>query len=222
MAKIVLLKAEDLSEWIQKQPLWSRDALRRLVLVPFNDDDKTAITNNLKQSHGIKTGVEEDIKDFTDENFKTESSSTTPKTLLCAIGPSKHVNRLADDQVMQFATDGITLIYGDNGSGKSGYCKITKKLCRTLVRDHLLGDVFKEGVSPKAEVTVRYQVAGVEPTEEVWIDGNQPPEPTSRLTVFDAKCARLYVDKENKIEYLPAEIELVQLSSPQDLVQFVS
>ena len=202
------MKAEDLSEWIQKQPLWAKDALRRLALTTFNEDDKTAIINNLKQNYNIETGIEADIKDF--ENYNTETSAATPKTILCAIGPSKYVNRLANDQIMKFATDGITLIYGDNGSGKSGYCKITKKICRTLVRDHLLGDVFKEGESPKAEVMVRYKTEGEEPTEQLWIDGNEPPEPVSRLTVFDAKCARLYVDKENKIEYLPAEIELLQ------------
>ncbi|CAM3469935.1 AAA family ATPase [Legionella longbeachae] len=204
------MKSENLSDWIQKQPRWAKDALRRLALTTFNDDDKAAIINNLKQDYNIETGIEADIKDFTEENYNTETSATIPKTILCAIGPSKHVNRLADDQVMEFATDGITLIYGDNGSGKSGYCKITKKICRTLVRDHLLGNVFKEGESPKAEVTVRYKTEGEEPTEQVWIDGNEPPEPVSRLTVFDAKCARLYVDKENKIEYLPAEIELLQ------------
>ena len=210
MAQIILLRAEDLSDWIQKQPLWARDALRRLALATFNDEDKATILNNLKQSQGINTGAVSEALDFTDENFKTEVSATTPKTLLCAIGPSKNVNRLADDQVMEFAVDGITLIYGDNGSGKSGYCKITKKLCRTLVPDMLLGDVFKKEVSPKAEVKVRYKVEDAEPAEEVWIDGNQPPEPVSRLTVFDSKCARLYIDKENKIEYLPAEIELLQ------------
>jgi hypothetical protein len=200
----------DLQCWIQSLPLWSSDALRRLTFGNINDEDKKVIINNLKKDNNIETSIEVDAKDFPQENFKIELSDSTPKTILCAIGPSKHVNKLADDQIMKFAIDGITIIYGDNGSGKSGYCRITKKLCRTLVRDDLLGDVFKQGISPPAEVTIRYKVADAELIEEVWIDGNKPPEPISRLTVFDAKCARFYVDKENKIEYLPAEIELVQ------------
>lgn len=200
----------DLQLWIQNLPLWSRDAIRRLIYGNINDEDKKNIINNLKKINNIETFIEIDAKDFPQENFKTQLSESTPKTVLCSIGPSKNVNRLAEDQVIQFAINGITLIYGDNGSGKSGYCKITKKLCRALVRDDLLGDVFNKSVSPPAEVTVRYQVSGEEPIEELWIDGNQPPESISCLSVFDAKCARFYADKENKIEYLPPEIELVQ------------
>jgi len=32
-----------------------------------------------------------------------------------------NLGRIAPDQKLSFATEGITLIYGDNGSGKSGY-----------------------------------------------------------------------------------------------------
>ena len=42
----------------------------------------------------------------------------------------RHVNALAPDQRLTLHRVGLTIIYGDNGSGKSGYARILKKVCR--------------------------------------------------------------------------------------------
>ena len=37
---------------------------------------------------------------------------------------------LAREQTLEFQPAGLTVIYGDNASGKSGYARILKKVCR--------------------------------------------------------------------------------------------
>jgi ABC-type cobalamin/Fe3+-siderophores transport system ATPase subunit len=64
----------------------------------------------------------------------------------------ENLNRLAANQQLRFALNGLTVIYGDNGSGKSGYARIAKKLCRSLAPTDLIGDVFKAGKKPPAMV----------------------------------------------------------------------
>jgi hypothetical protein len=41
------------------------------------------------------------------------------------------------------------------------------------------------------------------------IDGNAAPEALSRIMVLDEASARIYVDKQNEITYLPREIEVI-------------
>ncbi len=204
------IRKKNFYDWVAtEQPLWARDALRRLALDEPYEKIKKEVLINLKKEKGISIPDKTDLIDFTADHFKAELPSDNPKTLLCSIGPSKHVNRLADDQVMKFALDGVTLIYGDNGSGKSGYCRISKQLCRARVPEDILDNAYKDGKPEKAEVIVKYQCGDDAPIETKWIKETDPPEPLRRLTVFDAACARFYVDKDNKIEYLPAEIELL-------------
>jgi hypothetical protein len=204
---------QDLFAWTEKQADWARDALRRHACAlnfELGADDKAQVFRRMRQAAGIADeGVCESVP-FAAEHFKSSASAGT-RTLLVSLGPVKNLARLAPDQRLSFALDGITLIYGDNGSGKTGYCRITKKACRSLTADDLLGDVFKEGKKPPAEVVIRYRRDGEKDvTEEHWTDGTPPPAAIAGISVFDARNARLFVDAENRIGFLPREVALLE------------
>src|SRR5260370_25630338 len=111
---------------------------------------------------------------------------------------------------MRFATNGLTVIFGENGSGKSGYARAAKKMCRSLSKDDLLGNVCATGTKAPAEILVRYQVDDATVSEVTWTDGTATPQPLANIAVFDSQNARLYVDRENRISYLPPDISLLQ------------
>ena len=137
-------------------------------------------------------------------------AATAPVTILGSIGPLKNIDRLAADQPpLQFAVKGITLIYGANGSGKSGYCRIAKKVCRCLHDVSLRGNVFDPVAAGPREIDLVFRV-GENPKRSVaWSDGSDPPPELARISVFDSDAAGLYVDTERKIEYLPFELSLM-------------
>lgn len=207
MAEVGLL------EWADKQHDWIRDALRRHAAQPsfiLDEENKSAVAARVRHVGGFVSDEPPTCSPLATEHLKA-SSSNEPRAVLCSLGPVKHLNRLAEEQQLRFATDGVTIIYGDNGSGKSGYCRIAKKLCRSLTADDLLGNVFEIGVKPPAEVLVRFLEEGAtEPTPITWKDGTQPPAPIARISVFDSANARLYVDKQNRIGFLPAAIALLE------------
>ena len=174
-----------------------------------------ALTRNLGASQGARRGRDRQQRNLRAHSFferRPEGERERgPRTLLVSLGPIKNLARLAPDQKMRFALNGVTLIYGDNGTGKSGYCRITKKLCRSLTTEDLLGDVFTKGAKLPAEVAISYLDEGEsDPINEVWTDGTPPPAGLSSISVFDAKNARLYVDAENKVGFLPREIGLLE------------
>jgi hypothetical protein len=141
-----------------------------------------------------------------------DAASNAPRTVLASLGAVCNVDRLASDQPpIRFAVSGITLIYGPNGSGKSGYCRIAKQLCRSVHRDELRGSVYDKAASARPEVAVSFRVGddGEPKVEQVWREDDPPPPELARISVLDAASARIYVDKERKIEFLPYELDLL-------------
>ena len=201
-----------LLEWTNIQAEWARDALRRQALSGgrLSDNDKAEILAGLKHTVGFKLDPPPAFEHLNDAHL-AGAKTTAPRVTLYSLGPVENLNRLAAHQQMPFAIDGLTVIYGDNGSGKSGYARVAKKLCRSLHKDELLGDVFSKDKQSPAKVHVRFHVEGdKDPIEFDWIDGDVPPEPLSMLSVFDSQNARLYVDKQNQISFLPTEISLLE------------
>jgi hypothetical protein len=205
--------AGGLVEWSDKQGDWVRDALRRHAQqanFSVTPEDKNHIRKGVRLASGYALDQVADYAPLSSGHLKS-ANAKEPRTILCSLGSVRNLNRLAEGQMLKFALNGLTLIYGDNGSGKSGYCRITKKLCRSLTSDELLGNVFEAGTKPPAEVQVRFMEDGAAaPQEIVWTDGMPTPQTISRISVFDSANARLYVDKQNRIGFLPAEIAILE------------
>ncbi|MGJ5134354.1 hypothetical protein [Bradyrhizobium oligotrophicum] len=196
--------------WSEDRPEWQRDALRRIAVSgQITETDRDAIYARLRHAHEI--AVESDLActPLAADHLPPVTDTVEP-TLLCSIGPVSNVDRLAADQQLRFGVDGITLVFGDNGTGKSGYARIAKKMCRARVVDELRGNVFAEQASPAAAARFRFCLPGdEEPQDADWIDGDAAPEALSHIMVLDEASARIYVDKQNEITYLPREIEVI-------------
>ena len=164
--------------------MWQQNALRRIAQTScLRDDDVEEVRRNLYIACGLVNGDSSALRPLTGDDIPVERTAG-PRTILHSIGDIRHANRLAEGQILRFAVDGITLIYGDNGSGKSGYCRIAKKLCRARATDPILGNVFAELTESRPEAKLRFQIEGSEIQEASWQDGEPATGATSRISVF--------------------------------------
>ena len=203
---------EELLAWSAGRLPWQQDALRRLAMQgELTADDLLALQLQIEQAAGLP------VKDVPEpvplaEEHLNQAASNNPRTVLASLGPVRHVDRLSSDQPsLRFAINGITLVYGANASGKSGYCRIARQLCRSLSPVDLRGNVYDAGAPVPPEVAVAFRVGGDDqPKEELtWYADQDPPEELSRISVFDTASARVYVDRERRIEFLPYELDLM-------------
>jgi hypothetical protein len=185
-----------LVSWIDKQADWVKDALRRHALLPNHELDvaaKSEIMRRVRASCDIPQDGDCTVAPIEAAHLDPHEGGT-PGALFVALGPVKNVARLAEGQRLSFALNGITLVYGDNGTGKSGYCRIAKKLCRSLTKEDLIGDVTVAGNKPPAQAQVDHRARDQqEPTSVTWTDGTTTPPEIASISVFDSRNARLYV-----------------------------
>jgi hypothetical protein len=120
-------------EWSIKQPLWQRDALRRLActhhLTSADLDDLFALCKMPDVgSAGLPVA-----RPLAPEHIP--SIGTPVAVRLAAIAEVNSVNALASGQRLVIPDIGLVSVYGENGAGKSGYVRILKRACRAQGAD---------------------------------------------------------------------------------------
>ena len=120
----------------------------------------------------------------------------------------KHVNALATDQCLEFAPFGVTVIYGENAAGKSGYSRVLKRACHAREKKAaVLPNVFTIGTNRQPQALFDLSVDGTDLTE-TWIASGPAPETLSHIAVFDSDCARVFVDDANDVVYIPYGLDV--------------
>ena len=189
--------------WSQGRPLWQRDALRRLVLNgELSDDDVRILTEICKTAHGLAEPQE--IVPLAKDRIPEKSNGGVPVSLE-SIFHHRGVNALAEDQTLKFSPN-LTVVYGDNAAGKTGYIRILKSACRARGQEKILGNVVSGATPLTPVVSIKYRV-GDEPESREWA-GNGEDEFVSRVSVFDTQCAAVYLTEKTDVAFRPFGLDL--------------
>lgn len=193
---------EEILNWSKDRPSWQREALRRLVL---NGDLSVADINDLveicKSGHGLAD--QRDTVPLTKEHVPDQTEGAPVS--LSSIFHHRGVNALAEDQTLRFGS-GLTVVYGDNGAGKTGYIRILKSACRARGPEKILGNVVSGTTPLTPVVAIKYKV-GAEPDPREWA-GGAGDELVSRVSVFDTQCAAVYLTEKTDVAFRPFGLDL--------------
>ena len=124
---------------------------------------------------------------------------------LVRLSDVKGVNALAEGEQITFAP-GLTLLFGENGTGKTGYSRILKTLAGSRSADDILPDVNLEGSPPPQSAEIGYRM-GETDFKHHW-DGGRAQPPFNRMSIFDSPAARLHLDTDLNYTYIPASLSI--------------
>ena len=106
--------------WVKTLKGWQCElAYRLLIKEKLENSDIDEIVSMLKEE-----------KQFEDKVFPNISISINGVSIvLLSIDSLENIEYLSPRNALKFAEKGLTVIYGKNGTGKSGYTRILKKVC---------------------------------------------------------------------------------------------
>jgi energy-coupling factor transporter ATP-binding protein EcfA2 len=130
-----------------------------------------------------------------------------------ALRSLKHVsgvNAIVDGAELQFHAK-LTVIYGKNGSGKSGFVRVLKRLAGSRTQEEIWQNVRKAKTRNRCHVKVTYSHGG----SDVSCDwrAESGVEPFGAMSVFDGKSVSVYLTKNLGFTYQPHGLELFQVLS---------
>ena len=191
----------DILAWSRDRPDWLRDALRRLVVgSELSDPD-------IDELEAICLGTGGDASLLSDEHIAPRRLAGKPVAITGLSDPVA-VNALASGQGISFAATGLTIVYGDNGSGKSGFVRILKSACRSRDdKTSILPDVNAADDVPQS-ARIEFQVAGNAGTYE-WQPEHGDHADLPAVSIFDSRSANTHVQKTNNVAYVPFPMALL-------------
>lgn len=125
--------------------------------------------------------------------------------LLTNISEVKGVGAIAATSPLSFDS-GLTIVYGENGCGKSSYVRLLKAIENPACSNNVISNVFSgECEQPKAKIA--FMNDGAETIVE-WTKSSNSKCP---IQIYDTEIAKGFVEKENEVVYEPKILTIITI-----------
>lgn len=178
-------------EWTENHGDWSKLLISKVVVTEssLSLTDRETIFNYFLQSINLHTGLP--ALTVAKPTYKPTAKTIELDSLSAITG----VNRLAKDQTVNFAKN-ITVIYGENGTGKTGYSRILKTLGFSYDSNKtILSNVYSAAELQSA--TINFKSNGT-PQTFTWNGANTDSE-LENISVFNSSCVQFSISDRSLI-----------------------
>lgn len=178
-------------EWTGNHADWSKLLISKIVTTEssLSTADRETVFNYFLQSINLHAGLPA-------LTVIKPTYTPTAKTIeLDSLSAITGVNRLAKNQTVNFAKN-ITVIYGENGTGKTGYSRILKTLGFSYDNNKtILSNVYK--ASEPQSATINFKSNGT-PQAFTWNGVNNNSE-LENISVFNSSCVQFSISDRSLI-----------------------
>ena len=187
--------SESLSKWFSKQHKWLQFAAERL-LEQDNITPNDILEFFILCQQEAKGQLGQPDWTFPNDAFAKDSEGTIR---LCSLSNIEGVNALAPRKPLEFGKNNITVIYGLNGSGKSGYVRLLKHMCGASYPGALHQNVYNP--SPKEQkATIIFEKDGI-PVSHDW-KGQLSIDELKSVDIFDTSFG-VFMNADDEVSYEP-------------------
>lgn len=205
---------DDILIWSETLPDWQRDALRRAFQGngQFTLQDLADIRAMVEGAQAAPTPVS-----LAKAHIPTIGTGTT--TVLTGLTDLQDVNGFPPGRGLRLAPAGISVVFGENGAGKSGFAKVLKRACRARHITPVLPNAFSKGKTGTPKATLSFISNGT-PTTAQWTEGAASHADLAMVSVYDSHCAQDYISKDGPCAFLPYGLNILgALGTAQTTIQ---
>lgn len=187
--------SHNLEQWFQERPKWVQEAAYRLI----NTGNLTEKDYLDLLSICLKEAVGETVTYSRVESSVFNVQESSVHLRLESVSDVKGINALCPTKPLEFTKSQLCIVYGRNGSGKSGYVRLLKNACGTRYSGELLQNIFDSSDQPQSANLI-FTTDGQ--TKSMKWSGNSLKE-LFGIDIYDTEGGLIYVNEENEITFEP-------------------
>lgn len=192
-----------LGEWANANDEWVR-LLVAEVIATGRPVGPATIENAYQLFRQEKALDKRELPSVPPLNIEARQDESAPPLSLTRLSEVHGVNALVPGAVIE-PHEGLTILYGENGTGKTGYSRIFKALANSRTADTILGNIDADS-SDKQTAELVFRLGG-EDKALTWT-GELGVSPFTRMSIFDSPAVRTHVDEDLDYVYTPASLVL--------------
>lgn len=191
-----------LKKWFDKAENWQKDLF--VQLWQGNEDIDKLISRGFSLAKNEYLGEKTQFAAITSFPKGVElSGSENCPLILEKISDVQGVGALSPTRSLDFGRN-LTVVYGENGCGKSSYVKILKSAASPKSKQTILNNVYKEQ-NKTTQATLTYSDDGQEQIVN-WKPGMKVSCP---LNIYDTSVAKQFAEQKNEVVYEPRILSLL-------------
>jgi len=211
---------EEISQWASKLPYWEQAALEKVVAgTALAEDDFAELLRYLLEDAGLADGAPKPRPTLT---FPQLAATGIPAAgaacRLSKITKLQNVNALVPNQELAFGPD-LTIVFGGNGAGKSGYARVIASAAFTRGDRQVLRDIAQP-VDEAAVISAEIELTDGSATRTLSYTVGQSCPEMRCFYVFDSTSVRAHLTHSNPMSFSPGGLGyLTQLALVTDQVR---
>lgn len=190
---------EDIQQWIGTLPKWQQK-LSALILENECIDEK--IEDDIYKIFKIESSLEDGIIPEDKDLVNIKKDKEFHNIVWNGVKNIHGVNRLKKDEKLDIS-EGLTLIYGENGSGKSGYTRLLNRAFVSRGDQEILGNIYS---SENEEISAEFIFKIDDKTVCFNFPRDRHEFPFQSIRNFDSKSASNDMMGESVIDFAPSEL----------------
>lgn len=202
-----IMPEQSLRDWLSERPVWLQETSRRLFTgQTFTSDELADLC------------LQEILGKASNPGFVLPKGlfgvGSVKSLRLASIQDIQGINALSPKKALNFGNSNLSVVYGLNGSGKSGYVRILKHACGARHPGVLHPNVFATTkVEQKCKISYNKDDTAI---QHDWLAASGVIDDLTTVDIFDTMCGHVYVAGENEVSYEPPILsflsELISIS----------
>ena len=195
---------QELESWADELPRWQRFVLTHSVNHGRLSDEELAdayvlfMHDNCLADDDTKKVDEVEIPQFKAPSPAPENDSFQ----IISLSDLRNINAVPNSSILAFGA-ALTVIYGHNAAGKSGFARVISDACFSRSRPRILPNVYTERHEGPLSARFAVRRGGESDTVVEHIIGDERPPDMLRVAVFDSQAARSHLTDSNPLGFRP-------------------
>lgn len=192
-----------LADWANSNDEWVRLLVAEVLASGRAVGDSIVETAYIlfRQEYGLD---KRDLPSVAMLDVEARQDESAPPLSLTRLSEVRGINALVPGAIIE-PNEGLTILYGENGTGKTGYSRVFKALANSRTADKILGDVEAD---PAEEQTAKLEFKLGDNEHTLPWTGEHGVSPFTRMSIFDSPAVSTHVDDDLDYVYTPAALAL--------------